>query len=53
MRIIEINGLVMARTCCTTLNRGVSHKIKYSELVQCTCMYRVFKFYVESITYSK
>jgi len=31
----------------------VSYKIKYSELVQCKCMFRMFKCYIESITYSK
>jgi len=36
-----------------TLKFGVSHKIKYSELVQFTCIFRMFKCYTESITYSK
>jgi len=51
MRIIEIIRIVMARTCCMTSN--VEKVIKNSELVQFTCMFRVFKCYVESITYSK
>jgi hypothetical protein len=53
MRTIELNRNVMGRTCCITLKCGVSHKIKYSELVQCKCMFRMFKIYLESITYSK
>jgi len=36
-----------------TLKCGVSHEIKYSQLVQCTCTFRMFKCYIESITYSK